>query len=101
MRSFSFWRRTLESQRGPLVSGCLIFICYNVRPLSQSEGFFHVVSPPSRVSVDTYRLTSIFQPQLDQQLFSFVSFEAVPPNTGIIVVEITVVCCHREGIKEG
>ena len=51
--------------------------------------------------VDTYRLTSIFQPQSDQQLFSFVSFEKMPPNTDMVLVEIMVVCCHREGNKEG
>jgi hypothetical protein len=63
--------------------------------------FFFVVSPPSRVLADTYRSTSILQLQSDQQVFLFVSFEEVPPNTDMIVVEIMVVCCHREGNKEG
>ena len=30
----------MERERGLLVSGCLVFICYNVRPLSQAEGYF-------------------------------------------------------------
>ena len=83
-----------------MVLGCSIFI-FNVRPLSQAEGFFFSNGESSFKGFGGYLSIDVDLSATVRSTTFFVRliWRGVA-DTDMIVVETMVVCCHREGIKE-